>query len=187
MNESLIEIIEEQISIKFTGRINCLKKENSQLVGEIIINEGHIIYSDYLNGSGIKSLLAILIHEFDYSELKFIVEPEIININKRNIINDYSYIKKYLSKNYEEYIQYKDLKPQRGISIFINKDFIIKRNNSLTSEEFDLLCLIYEYSDVDSLYYKTKMYDFEITKNLVRLRKNGALKVSKRKNENINK
>ena len=81
---AIINSIEEQRSVKFTGKINLLNV-SGQFLGSLIFVEGEFVSSSYKESSGLKSFYNMVIDSFDKKDVKYIVEPEIIENFNRNI------------------------------------------------------------------------------------------------------
>ena len=102
-NIDIINSIEEQRSVKFTGKINLLS-ESGQLLGSLLFVEGEFVSSKYKESNGLKSFYNMLIDSYDKKGIRFIVEPEIIDSFNRNIHFPYSVLLKkaqHIISNYK--------------------------------------------------------------------------------------
>ena len=177
---NLINSIEEQSVITFTGKINVLKKENGQFIGVIYLKEGLIVQAEFQSTKGKKALFNLIFEDSDFHEsFKYVVEPEAIE--DKMIAFEYTFelfIKKADSR-YKNYLEVKPLKPPGHLKLSIVPKFISRDGDySVGPEEFQVLCDIIDNAEVENLYKKSALYDYQITRSLVSLRKKGALVVS---------
>lgn len=176
MSKHLIEIIEEQIAVGFTGKINVLSGTTKQLLGHLIFYEGDFIHITYRVARGLKALSSLVIDEIEHISLDFIVEPEIIAEQERSIFYPFSKLKEKLQTILTEYNEVKDQRPPDGIKLLVNSS-ILSADTELTEAEFSLLCTMSDVNKVEDIYKNSELLDYEITKSLVTLRKKNAIKV----------
>lgn len=176
--DSLLKILEEQITVSFTGKVNVLQAENNQFLGAISLHEGELIFVSYKSVLGIKGFYNLVVEEFDGKDFSFIVEPELIDVTKKNIQYPYSVIKNKLNDIIKKYQDAKEQKPPENLKLIIEPSFIANSTN-ISSEEFSLLCTMSDYNRVYEIYNNCDLLDYEITNALVSLRKKHAIKVIK--------
>lgn len=175
----LIKIIEEQTIFAFTGKINVLQKTSNQYLGAIWQKDGVIVNAHYADLKGKKALLRIVFEDLENPDLmNFVVEPEVVGPEMVLFELQYESFYRELQRIYNDYQQSKKLRPPDHLKLAVSGDFIVE-GAGLSSEEFDLLCLISDYNQVSELYAQSPLYDFEITNLLVSLRKKKAIIVVK--------
>jgi len=76
----------------------------------------------------------------------------------------------------EEHLQLKKFRPPANIRFIIRPEFI-KEGDPVNSEEFKLMTILCDYSEVTDIYENSSMLEFEITKHLMNLRKKNAIKI----------
>ena len=171
----LFNIIEEQVTICFTGRVNVLERKSNRFLGAIFLSCGQIVGSTYKSKKG-KSALFQIIYDFkqENDEYSFVVEPEIIE----NSLIEFSLSYKQLIEEWEEFEKrYNDSKkyiPPTDLKLMV-KDSFIKDGDNVSANEFELLSMIAKFSDVKEIYEKCSLFEYEITAALVSLRKKDAL------------
>lgn len=176
---SFIKVIEEQSAFKFTGRINILLESNSQFLGRILLSEGLIVNASYKGQELRPALFSIIFDDLDGKEyLKFVVEPEVVAKLEHKMNARIDSIKNEAARLYEQHSKALKLRPPDTLHVMIDSDFIIE-GAGLSYDEFQVLEKITEFSKVGDLYKNLDMFDYEITKVLVSLRKKKALKVLK--------
>jgi len=178
--EHLIYILDEQVSVGFTGRVNVLSSINKQLFGSLILLDGDVVDCTYKGSIGLKGFFNLCVDEFDNHDLKYIVEPELIDSKKKTIHYPYSVLKRKIAETVEKYRDSKSNKPPENLKILIQPEFI-DQGEKVDSNEFDLLSTISDFNRVSDIYKNCNLLDFEITNALVSLRKKKALKVIKNK------
>lgn len=174
---SVLETISEQCSFGFTGRINVLKRADSQFLGVIYIKDGSVVASQFAKKSGLAALYTVIIFDIDDREdFKLVVEPEIVEDSDIEFNLTYSELKKKTEDVYQSHQEATKLRPPENLRIVINPDFI-KSGDKPNSIEFKVLKVLTEFSKVGDIYKNCDLFDFEITNSLVNLRKKNALKV----------
>ena len=63
MSEQILNTIEEQVIINFTGKINILNSENKQMLGAILISDGQLVNAKYMGVEGVKAFYNACIDE----------------------------------------------------------------------------------------------------------------------------
>ncbi len=174
---NLIEVLKEQASFGFTGKINILLKENSQFLGVIYQEAGLIVGASAKDLKGRKALLKLIFDDVESHDIyKFIVEPELIASEFSYMKVSIDEIKKEAQVHFQEYINAKKLRPDPHLKLVINPE-IIESEVELTPREFDVLGVITEWCKVSDIYKYSQLMDFEITNTLISLRKKRAIKV----------
>jgi len=169
----IYNVISEQGVFQFTGRINIVSRSSSQLFGAIIMKDGKLINSVYKKKEGIKSIFSLFVDE-KTSDLRFIVEPEVVDDFKINIPYPNNKVFFFIQDQLEQYEKTVKLRPPENLSIFINYEFI-ESDSLLSRDEFRLICTILDKSKVSEIYSSSELLDYEITMAFVSLRKKGAL------------
>ena len=179
---SLIKTLEEQTGVGFTGKINLLKKSDGQFLGAILIKEGSISYCTYAGKLGKKALVTAILHEMDNVEdLKFVVEPEIVDSIEGEFRLSINGLKKIAAKEFEKYKTLKKLKPPKELNLLPNTK-IFDPEIKMNYNNFLVLKSMTEYSKVEDIYKKTNLFEHEVTECLVTLRKKGFVNVISKEN-----
>ena len=176
MERYLIKIIEEQISVGFTGKINVLEANTKQLLGFCVLSEGDLIHVTYKSAKGLKALASLIIDENIHRPLSFVVEPEIVADIEQSIHFPFKNLKDKLSEIVAKYKELERHRPPRGIKILLNQE-VISSDVEISDVEFELMCTISDINKVEEIYQTSELMDYEITKSLVDLRQKNALKV----------
>lgn len=176
---SLIEVLKEQESFGFTGKVNLLSHDNGQFLGVIYQQEGVIVGASFCDLKDHKALVKMIFDDLENNQhFKFVVEPEILGMDKCRISLTLGSLIKDIQIRYQEYQHVKKLRPASNLRLIVDPQIIVS-NDDLTAHEFDILSTITEYSKVSDIYKYSKLLDYEITTALVSLRKKKALKVFK--------
>jgi hypothetical protein len=174
---SLLAIINEQAAFGFSGRINMLQKKNDQLMGVVFQNEGKVVGAIAGAQRGTKALYYLIFQNVDsFDNFKLIIEPEIIDPASFMFELSFRDIKLVAEKQFPEFLHAKKFRPPGHLKLLINPEIIFD-NQAITPEEFSVLATLSEYSQVDSVYQKSNLLEFEVTNALVSLRKKKAIKV----------
>jgi hypothetical protein len=178
--EHLVYILDEQVSVGFTGKVNALDSKTSQMLGSIFMKDGKIIDCTYKGSQSVKAFFNLCIDEFDVKNLKYIVEPEIIDQRLETIHYPYSVLKRKIVEVIEKYRAAKLQKPPADLKILTEASFIAS-GEKVDATEFSLLKTLSDVNRVEDIYSKSPLIDYEITNALVSLRKKKALRVLKNK------
>ena len=178
MEKSLLHILEEQVQVGFTGKVNVLDKSTKQLFGNIALFEGSIVHCSFKGSLGLKSFYNIIIEEYENKLFDYVVEPEVVNESIKNIHFSFNHLKGKVLEVVNNYVESKSKRPPSNLKLVINANFISTGDN-VTAQEYDLLSTISDFSKVDDIYKNSSLLDFEITNALVSLRKKQAIKVIK--------
>ncbi|MGE3608802.1 MAG: hypothetical protein AB7I27_04365 [Bacteriovoracaceae bacterium] len=181
MDLKILSIIEEQVAVAFTGKINVLSKLNRQFLGHLLFKNGEIINAHYQGISGLKAFYKIIIEEFSLIAFEYVVEPEVVNEKEQQIYYSYTILKNKLSEVIKLYHSSLKLRPPSDVRIILGPE-IIKEKVQVTSEEFEVMTTLSEWSLAHDVYQHCQLLDHEITLALVNLRKKGALKIIATKN-----
>lgn len=174
---NLIEVLKEQASFGFTGKINLLSQENGQFLGVIYQHEGLIVGAQIKELKGKKALLKMIFDDVESNQnFKFIVEPEVLSPEVLTMKIAFEEIKLEAQKHFQEYISAKKLRPAAHLKLVIDPEVIVSKDD-ITPQEFDVLSVISEWCNVSDIYKYSKLMDFEVTHALVSLRKKRAIKV----------
>jgi hypothetical protein len=174
---NLIEVLQEQASFGFTGKINILSKDNGQFLGVIYLKDGLIVGSQLKDLKGKKALLKMIFDDVEANEnFRFIVEPEIIAPEMMSVKITFEEIKQEAQTHFQQYVSAKKLRPPSHLKLVIDPEIIVSKDD-ITSQEFDVLSVISEWCNVVDIYKYSKLMDFEVTHALVSLRKKRAIKV----------
>lgn len=174
---AIIKILREQSAIGFDGKIIVQDQNLSQHLGQILICSGTIVGCNFLNKTGKKALINLLVQEFDPNkQMSYVVEPEVIALELIQFELEVPVLEEEIRSILEESKKNKKLRPPGDKRLVVNADFVC-RGEDISSNEFDILCLISDFGKIQDVYDNTALLDFEVTDGLVSLRKKGALKV----------
>lgn len=176
----LFKLFEDQAIVLFTGKINALDKDNSSLVGSITFVEGVLCDARFSGVSGYKGFYSLLFEWKSKDSLKFVVEPELINVDKKSIHLPISTLKRKFEEIYNEFLEAEKHRPPKNIKILVKPEFI-ESSIEVEQVEYNLLCTISDYNKIEDIYKNSELLDYEITNALVNLRKKDAIKVIKAK------
>ncbi|MBC7711996.1 MAG: hypothetical protein H7177_01560 [Rhizobacter sp.] len=174
---NLIEVLKEQASFGFTGKINILSQDNGQFLGVIYQQEGLIVGAQVKELKGKKAVLKMIFDDVESNQnFKFIVEPEVIAPEFMSVRITFEEIKVEAQTHFQQYLSAKKLRPANHLKLVIDPEIIVSKDD-ITSQEFDVLTVISEWCNVSDIYKYSKLMDFEVTHALVSLRKKRAIKV----------
>jgi len=176
MELKIISVIEEQIAVEFTGKINVLSTYNQQFLGQIIFKNGDILQVTFQVHKGLKAFYQLIIQEYSLQSFDYVVEPEVIDEKQRQIHYPYSIMKNKLSDVLKLYRESLKQKPPKNVKIIVNGEFM-HQTSEVTPDEFEVLATLSEWNGVDDVYQHCPLLDHEITGALVSLRKKNALKI----------
>lgn len=172
----IFEILDEQAMVNFTGRVNILQQTNRELLGVIIVREGDVFRAHYKGVQGLKAFYNIIIETAETLHVDFIVEPEIVGEEDKQIHYPYSVLKNRAQEVLERYSKVAGLRPPPHVKL-LAKASILTSEEDIGEAEFQVLCALTEWSKVEDLYRYCPLLDFEITESLVSLRRKNALEV----------
>jgi len=176
---SVIELVEEQCSFGFTGRINILKEEDRRFLGVILLLNGKIVSAQFAKKTGAKALFSLVVCDLeDLQNFRLVVEPEIVDDSDVEFTITAKDLKSKAQKIYQEHNDSKRLRPPMNLRVLIDPGFVAGGEKP-DSSEFLILKTMTTYNKISDIYANSDLFDFEITKALVSLRKKGAIKVFK--------
>ncbi len=176
MQSRVIEVIEEQISVQFTGKVNILSSFNRQFFGHILFKNGDVIQVSFQNHKGLKGFYQLIVDEYALHSFDYVVEPELVDENERQIHYPFSVIKNKLADVMKLYRESIKLRPPENVKILIDAGFL-EDTIHVNPEEFEVLKALTEWSSPADIYQNCSLLDHEVTISLVSLRKTGALKI----------
>jgi hypothetical protein len=176
MESKVLGIIEEQIVVGFTGKINILASFNRQYLGQILFKNGEVIQVTFNGQIGLKAFYQLIVQEYSLQSFEYIVEPEVVEDHQRKIHYPYSVLKNKLSDVIKLYRESLKHRPPDNIKIVIEARFMDKEIH-VTPEEFEVLETLTEWNSPHDIYHHSRLMDHEVTMSLVSLRKKGALKI----------
>lgn len=176
MGSKVLDVIEEQIAVRFTGKVNILASFNRQFLGHILFKDGEVIQVTFNNRKGLKAFYNLIIQEFSLQSFDYVVEPELVDEKERQIHYPFAIIKNKLGDVIKQYRESLKVRPPENVKILIDAEFL-EDTLPVTSQEFDVLTTITEWNTPFEIYQHCDLLDHEITWALVSLRKKGALKI----------
>jgi hypothetical protein len=176
LNMKLFATLDEQTMVNFTGKINVLDQATREMIGVVILKEGEIYRCKYRGVDGLKAFYNIIIESSENVIQDYIVEPEIISDDQKQIHYPYSVLKNKASEIFKRYSEVSHLKPPAHIKLIPKAEFLESKKD-VDEAEFQVLCTLAEWSQVRDLYVHCPLLDFEITESLVSLRRKEALTV----------
>ena len=176
MHSSLIQIIEEQVLIGFSGKINIVDGESRQILGHIVLEDGDVWGTSFKGKVGLKAFYNLCLLDLESQSMNYIVEPELIKNYSRQIHYPFSVLKKKLSSLASDFKAANRNRPPGNLKVIINSGFI-EMGDKINNLEYSLLCTLSDYNKVEDVYKNSELLDFEITSAFVSLREKRALKV----------
>lgn len=177
---ALLEILKDQSAFGFTGKINILVKATGQFYGVVYQSDGHIVDARASHFEGRNALLHFVISDVDLqdskAELKYVVEPEILDINHFKFKITYEELKQEAEEQYTRYLSAKKFRPPDQLRLLINPEIVVNKDD-VSSQEFELLTVMSEWSLVSDIYKHARLFEYEVTEALVSLRRKKAIKV----------
>lgn len=176
MESRVLYVIEEQIAVLFTGKVNILSAYNRQFLGHILFKNGEVIQVTFNQQQGLKAFYHLIIQEYSLQSFDYVVEPELVDEKDRQIHYPFSVIKNKMADVLKKYRESLKMKPPENVKILINAEFV-EDTLPVTPEEFNVLLTLTEWNSPYEIYQHCQLLDHEITGALVSLRKKGALKI----------
>lgn len=171
-----VPVVEEQMSVKFTGKVNLLSPFNHQYLGHLLFKDGLIIDVRYMQLSGIKAFYQLGVQEFRLVKHQYIVEPEIVAEEDRRIHYPFSVMMKKLDQQLKIFSLVSGQRPPDSLKVMVDPQ-MISPPLECTQEEFSVLTTLTEWSRVPDIYQHSQLLEHEITSSLITLRKKGLLKI----------
>lgn len=168
--------IEEQIAVRFTGKVNVLSTYNRQYLGHLLFKDGEIIHVLFHNYRGLKAFYQLIIQEYSLQNFTYVVEPEVVDERERQIHYPFAVIRNKMADVLKQYRESLKLRPPESVKILIAAEFLCD-TLPVTPHEFEVLDSLTEWSRPNDIYQHCQLLDHEITHALVGLRKKGALKI----------
>lgn len=181
MESKLFSVIEDQVSVQFTGKVNVLSNFNRQFLGHILFRQGKIVDALFNGVRGEKALYHLFIQEFSLQSYEYVVEPEVVGESLLELPYGHEELKEKLADALKQYQQSLKLRPPENVKIVIDPEFI-EDSLSVSKNEFEVLCTLTEWNTPFDIYQHCPLLDHEITMALVGLRKKSALKILASKN-----
>ena len=176
MTLKIFDVLDEQAMVSFTGRVNIIQLTNRELLGVVILKDGYVCKANYKGVHGVKAFYNIVIETATTLHVDFIVEPEIISDEDKQIHFPYSVLKTRSEEVLDRYSKVAGLKPPPQVKLVPKSDILIS-HHEMGEAEFQVLCALTEWSKVEDLYLYCPLLDFEITESLVSLRRKNAIEV----------
>jgi hypothetical protein len=176
MDSKVMGVIEEQQSVRFTGRVNILAAFNRQYLGHILFKDGDVIQVTFSGHQGIKAFYQLIIQEYSLQSFDYIIEPEVVEERERQIHYPFAVIKNKMADVLKQYRESLKVRPPENVKIIIDAEFI-EDTLPVTPQEFEVLETLTEWNGPFDIYQNCQLMDHEITWALVSLRKKGALKI----------
>jgi hypothetical protein len=174
---SLMDILKEQSSFGFTGKVNVLLQSTGQFLGVIYQSEGQIVGAEFAQYTDKKALFKMIFEDVDgHNKYKFVVEPEVVSPDKHTFLVTFEDLKKDAETHYSRYQATTKLRPAPNLKLVIDPEIIVN-NLALSPNEYDVLSILAEWCTVSDIYKYSKLMEFEVTDALVNLRKKRAIKV----------
>jgi hypothetical protein len=176
MDFKITAVIEEQISVQFTGKVNILSNFNRQYLGHLTFHSGDLIRANYQGQKGLKAFYQIVLQEFTLNSFTYIVEPEVVDESNRDILVPYAILKDRMDEVVKSYQDSLKFRPPENVKIVVDPKFVAGQD-TLTHQEYTVLLTLTEWSSPFDIYQHSSLLDHEITWALVGLRKKQALKI----------
>lgn len=181
MDTKLFSVIDDQVSVQFTGKVNILSNFNRQFLGHILFRQGRIVDALFNGVSGEKALYHLFIQEFSLQSFEYVVEPEVVDESLIGLAFSTQELKEKMAESLKLYQQSLKMKPPENVKIIIDPEFV-EDSLPVSSQEFEVLCTLTEWHTPYDIYQHCPLLDHEITMALVGLRKKNALKILAPKN-----
>lgn len=182
MDSKLMNVIDEQMAVQFTGKVNILATFNRQFLGHVLFKNGEVIQVTFEGFQGMKAFYQLIIQEYSLQSFDYVVEPELVDEKQRQIHYPFAVIKNKMQDVIRLYKESLKLRPPENVKILVDSEFM---DDSLpvTPQEFDVLLTLTEWNSPFDVYKNCQLLDHEITLALVSLRKKGALKILAARND----
>lgn len=176
MDSKVMGVVEEQVAVMFTGKVNILASFNRQYLGHLLFKNGDIFQVIFHQHKGLKAFYQLLIQEHSLQSFDYVVEPEIVEDKDRQIHYPFAVIKNRLDDILKLHQASLKLRPPESVKILIDAEFM-EDTLPVTPQEFEVLQALTEWSSPYDIYQNCQLLDHEITMALVSLRKKGGLKI----------
>jgi len=172
----IINIVEEQIAVEFTGKINILSSFNRQYLGHILFLNGELLQVIFNQSKGLKAFYLLLIQEYALNSFNYVIEPEVVEEAERQIHYPYAVIKGKMANIVKQYQDSLKFRPPENVKIIIDAEFM-DDIMPVTPQEYEVMLTLTEWNSPFDIYQHCSLLDHEITIALVSLRKKNALKI----------
>lgn len=176
MELKVMSLIEEQVALMFTGKVNILANFNRQFLGHILFKNGEMIQVSFENHLGLKAFYHLVLQEAALQSYEYVVEPELIDENNRQIHYSFGVIKNRMNDILKLHQSSLKFRPPHHVKILPDAEFL-EDTLPVSPEEFEVLKTLTNWNDPFNIYQHCPLLDHEITMALVSLRKKGALKI----------
>ncbi len=182
MDLRITSVIEEQMSVHFTGKLNILSNFNRQYLGHLTFLSGEVVKANYQGQKGPKAFFQIVLQEFSLNSFTYVVEPEVVDEADRDIVVPYILLKEQMADVVKSYRDSLKMRPPENVKILLEPAFLSDKT-SLTPQEYSVLLTLTEWNSPFDIYQHCPLLDHEITWALVGLRKKQALKIMGSRNK----
>lgn len=141
------------------------------------MKDGEIYACLYRGAHGLKAFHTMCAESAELVAQDFIVEPEIIDEEEREIHLTYPQLKEKAQEMLENHFRSTQQRPPGDLRLVPRADFLRDSDESVSQQDFQVLCDLTEWSKADDLYRNCALADHQITESLVNLRKKQAIKV----------
>lgn len=176
IDSKVMGVIEEQVAVRFTGKVNILSTFNRQFLGHVLFKNGDVIQVTFNGKKGLKAFYHLIVQEFSLKAFDYVVEPELVEDKERQIHYPFSVIKNKLQDVLQKFQESAKFRPPENVKILIDAEFI-EDTLPVTVDEFEVLKTLSDFNTPKDVYKNCDLLDHEITLSLVSLRKKGALKI----------
>lgn len=180
MEMKFVPVVEEQMSVLFTGKVNLLSPFNHQYLGHLLFRDGKIIDVKYQQFSGMKAFFQMGIREHCLEKHQYVVEPEIVSEEEQRIHYPFSVLMNKLEQQIKLFEIVHRQRPPENVKIIVDA-MNINSHFECSAEEFNVLCALTSTHKVNELYEQCDLLEHEITSALINLRRKGLLKIVGRK------
>jgi hypothetical protein len=172
----IMNCIEEQVSVKFTGKVNILATFNHQYLGHILFKNGEIFNVVFQGLNGLKAFYHLALKEHSLESFNYVIEPEVVEDKERHLHFPIVVIKNKMADVITRHSDSLKYRPPENVKILIDAEFM-EDTLPVTQEEYQVLETLTEWSQPFDIYQHCQLLDYEITSALVSLRKKNALKI----------
>lgn len=173
---AIFRSLDEQTSVRFTGRVNVMDRLTHQLLGVVTLKDGDVFGCRFRGELGLKAFHALVWEDAQLVPLHFVVEPEIVADEDRQIHHPYGVLKQRALVAAERYRQVASQRPPGHVKLTVRAGFFASEV-AVSGAEFQVMATLCDWSVVDELYAHCGLLPHEVTEALVSLRKKNALEV----------
>lgn len=180
MDLKFVPVVEEQMSVMFTGKVNILSPFNHQYLGHLLFKDGKIIDVKYQQFTGLRAYYHLGIKEYCLEKHQYVVEPEIVSDEEQRIHYPFSVLQSKLEKQIKLFEIVDRQRPPHNVKIIPDPTGITSEFEC-SAEEFTVLTVLTDTHNIDEIYQQSSLLDHEVTLALINLRRKGVLKIVGRK------